>query len=143
MMEDIRKIALANAMELSRSYGGREASLIVKDASVFEAYLCGTVNNLSCLVENSDCLVEGRSCASGLKGGDGLTGSCSKACRDKKDKPLSGCDITSSTHENNSSQKENMSGQDLSTPSRTETITSENTPVMQACTHTQGAEARA
>lgn len=44
MIEDIRKTALAHAMELSRSCGMREASDIIKDASVFEAYLTGAVS---------------------------------------------------------------------------------------------------
>ncbi|MCP1202284.1 hypothetical protein [Acetobacter oryzoeni] len=42
MIEDIRKTALAHAMELSRSRINPEASGIVEDASVFEGYLAGS-----------------------------------------------------------------------------------------------------
>lgn len=45
MIEDIRKTALAHAMELSRGRVSSEASDIVKDASVFEAYLTGQITS--------------------------------------------------------------------------------------------------
>ncbi|GBR60789.1 hypothetical protein AA18889_2468 [Acetobacter senegalensis DSM 18889] len=42
-----------------------------------------------------------------------------------------------SVHKENSSQKENTSGQEFPTPSRTETVAPDNQPVMQPCTHTR------
>ncbi|PAL21026.1 hypothetical protein [Acetobacter syzygii] len=135
MINEIRAQALAHAMELAKQAGELEASNIVKNASMFEAYLCRAVNNLSGLVENSGCLVEGRLCASGLNGWEGLTGSCGKACSDKKDKPLAGRDVTNGTHENNSPQKENTCGQELPTPSRTETVAASGDTEEAARTH--------
>lgn len=43
MIDEIRAQALAHAMELAKRAGELEASSIVKNASVFEAYLCGVI----------------------------------------------------------------------------------------------------
>lgn len=135
MINEIRAQALAHAMELAKQAGELEASNIVKNASMFEAYLCGAINNLSGLVENSDCLVEGRFCASRLNGGEGLPCGASKTGGDEEDQPLTSCSVTDCAHNNSSSVQDGESVGELPTPSRTETVAAPSYTKEAARTH--------
>lgn len=135
MITEIRAKALEYAMELSHIRMGSEASDIVKDASVFEAYLTGSVNDLPCLVEEGDRLIEGRFCAPGLDGRNDLPSGASKTCGDNKDQPFTGCSVADCAHSNSSSVQDGESVGELPTPSRTETVAAPGDTEEAARTH--------
>ncbi|MFT8439864.1 hypothetical protein [Acetobacter fabarum] len=122
MIDEIRAQALAHAMELAKRAGELEASSIVKNASVFEDYLTGTVNDLSSLGEDGDRLIEGRFYASRLNGGKSLPRGASETGGDEEDQPLTSCSVTDCAHSNSSSVQDGESVGELPTPSRTETV---------------------
>lgn len=138
MIEDIRKTALAHAMELARLRCGGEASNVVKDASVFEDYLTGAImppiNKETSVIKEVDNLL---ACSFGVgttrKGGKAFPGSRGKACCHKQDQPLTGCGVP--CHKNDSSQKENNCDLDLPTPGSTETVIPSSGTVTDQGTH--------
>ncbi|MFP2873720.1 hypothetical protein ACLEIY_16000 [Acetobacter tropicalis] len=139
MIEDIRKIALKHAMELSRTRVSSEASDIIKDASVFEAYLCGAagpaINNNS---GSSKPPFDLGSCDRSVLNGNGgkvFPVSVGQGRGHDVNQSFSGRDVTNSAHENNSSQKENTSGPELPTPGSTETVIPGGGAVTEPGTH--------
>lgn len=141
MIEDIRKTALKHAMELSRDRCASEASDIVKDASVFEAYLTGQitspapVHNAASGVEPSldlsacDCRIFDRDSGQFLP-----VRQCKLAGNDK-DQPLTGCSVADCAHSNSSSVQDGESVGEVATPSRTETVVPGGGAVTEPGTH--------
>lgn len=142
MIEDIRKTALAHAMELSRSRINPEASEIVEDASVFEGYLAGhiscsaTINEAASSLKPSLNFSSGNSSISDGEGGKFFPISKSQVVSDLKDQSFTGGDVPS-THNTSSSPKDGESVGEVTTPSRTETVAPDTQPVMRPCTHTR------
>ena len=141
MINEIRAQALAHAMELSRIRMVSEASDIVRDASVFEAYLAGHITSLTPIddvagsIEPSlDLGSRDRSILNG-HGGNVLSVSVGQTGGNKEDQPLAGCDVTGCAHSNSSSVQDGESVGELPTPSRTETVAATGDTKEAARTH--------
>lgn len=128
MINEIRAQALAHAMELAKRAEELEASSIVKNASAFEAYLCGAIPcpaSIDDAAGSSEPSLDLGACDRSILNGHGgnvLSVSVGQTGGNKEDQPLTGCDVTDCAHNNSSSVQDGESVGELPTPSRTETV---------------------
>ncbi|MBO1325370.1 hypothetical protein K2X14_11475 [Acetobacter sp. TBRC 12305] len=140
MINEIRARALEHAMELARRAEELEASSIVKDASVFEAYLAGQIASLAPIDDAAGSVepfLNLSACDAAIFDGQGgklFPVREGEVGSNLKYQPLAGGNV-SSTHSNSSSVQDGESVGELPTPSRTETVASPAGPEEAERTH--------
>ncbi|MBS0966173.1 hypothetical protein JK165_08750 [Acetobacter okinawensis] len=141
MINEIRAQALAHAMELAKRAEELEASNIVKNASVFEAYLCGIIPCLASIDDAAGSIeppLDLGACNAPIPNwnrGQILPLREGEFLGNNKDQPLTGCGVTDCAHRNSSPVQDGESVGKLPTPSRTETVAAPGDTEEAARTH--------
>lgn len=141
MINEIRAQALAHAMELAKRSGEVEASCILKDASMFEAYLCGIVSGSSSIDDATrgvEPALDIGACDRPVfdrHGGNVFPVSVGQGAGHSVNQTFAGCDVSNCAHSNSSSVQDGESVRELPTPSRTETVTAPGDSEEAARTH--------
>ncbi|MCP1243018.1 class III extradiol ring-cleavage dioxygenase family protein [Acetobacter lambici] len=141
MINEIRAQALAHAMELAKRAEELEASSIVKNASAFEAYLCGAIPcpaSIDDAAGSSEPSLDLGACNAPISNwnrGQVLPLREGEFLGNDKDQPLTGCSVADCAHSNSSSVQDGESVGELPTPSRTETVAAPGDTEEAARTH--------
>lgn len=141
MIHEIRARALAHAMNLAERAEDVEASSIVKNASLFDAYLTGQITILSSVddaTRSIEPVLNLGACDGSVIDGRGrnvLPVSIGQGAGHSVNQTFAGCDVSNGAHSNSSSVQDGESVGELPTPSRTETVAATGDTKEAARTH--------